>query len=220
VLGESDLMEFISQCSELRCERYWLLSGFCCWKFKQIAKIELGRKRKTQLSPQCVHIRANGTGYTRFNRVYFSIFRAKVWKIFFWLSGFCCWKFKQIAKIELGRKTQLSPQCVHIRANGTGYTNLIEFISQFSELRCERCFFYWVDFVARNSNKLQKLGLEGKISWALIVFTILDLEFSIMKMWKIKNVFTLGPTAQATLWKPSGPTFGGMFMRQYREVVN
>ncbi len=28
-LGEWDLMEFISQFSELRCERYWFLSGFC-----------------------------------------------------------------------------------------------------------------------------------------------------------------------------------------------
>ncbi len=37
-----------------------------------------------------------------------------------------------------------------------------------------------VDFIAKNSNKLQKLGLEGKkISWVL-------------------NVFTLGPTARAT----------------------
>jgi hypothetical protein len=35
---------------------------------------------------------------------------------------------------------------------------------------------FLVDFVDGNSNKLQKLGLEGKISWAL-------------------NVFTLGPTA-------------------------
>jgi hypothetical protein len=30
------------------------------------------------------------------------------------LSGFCCWKFKQIAKIGFGRKNQLSPQSVHI----------------------------------------------------------------------------------------------------------
>jgi len=34
--------------------------------------------------------------------------------------------------------------------------------------------------VARNSNKLQKLGLKGKISWVF-------------------NVFTLEPMAQATL---------------------
>jgi hypothetical protein len=40
--------------------------------------------------------------------------------------------------------------------------------------------YFLVDFVARNSNNLQKLGSERKINWAL-------------------NVFTLGPTAQATL---------------------
>ncbi len=39
---------------------------------------------------------------------------------------------------------------------------------------------FLMDFVAGNSNKLQKLGLQGKISWTL-------------------NVFTLGPTTQATL---------------------
>jgi hypothetical protein len=39
---------------------------------------------------------------------------------------------------------------------------------------------FWVIFVTGNSNKLQKLGLEGKISQAF-------------------NVFTLGPMAQATL---------------------
>jgi len=41
---------------------------------------------------------------------------------------------------------------------------------------------FWEDFVVENSNKLQKWGLEGKISWAL-------------------NVFTLGSTTQATLVK-------------------
>jgi len=39
---------------------------------------------------------------------------------------------------------------------------------------------FGVDFVAENSNKLPKLGLEGKISWTL-------------------NVFTLCPTTQVTL---------------------
>ncbi len=37
-----------------------------------------------------------------------------------------------------------------------------------------------MDFVVENSNKLQKLGLEGKVTQAL-------------------NVFTLGPRAHATL---------------------
>jgi hypothetical protein len=40
---------------------------------------------------------------------------------------------------------------------------------------------FWVDFVAENSNKSQKLGSEGKSSWAL------------------NDVFTLGPMAQSTL---------------------
>ncbi len=39
---------------------------------------------------------------------------------------------------------------------------------------------FWEDFVVGNSKKLQKLGLEGKISWAL-------------------NMFTFGPTAHPTL---------------------
>jgi hypothetical protein len=39
---------------------------------------------------------------------------------------------------------------------------------------------FLVHFVVENSNKLQKLGLEGKISWSF-------------------NVFTLGPTTQTTL---------------------
>ncbi len=63
-----------------------------------------------------------------------------------------------------------------------------------------KIFDFWVDFVAENSNKLQKLGLEGKKSvepsmcshcW---VFKI-----PIMKMWIMKNVITPRPTAQGTL---------------------
>jgi hypothetical protein len=39
---------------------------------------------------------------------------------------------------------------------------------------------FWMDFVVKNSNKLQKLSLEGKIGWAF-------------------NVFTVGPTTHGTL---------------------
>jgi len=53
-LDESDLIEFISQFSELRCKRYWFSNKFCCWKLKQITKI--GFRWKNHLSPQCVHI--------------------------------------------------------------------------------------------------------------------------------------------------------------------
>jgi len=61
-LSESELIEFVSQFSELRCGRYWFWSGFCCWKFKQIAKIGFGRKN--QLNLQCVHTWANGMCHT------------------------------------------------------------------------------------------------------------------------------------------------------------
>jgi hypothetical protein len=49
--------------------------------------------------------------------------------------------------------------------------DLIKFISKKLELRCG---WYWFlsGFVARNSNKLQKLGLEGKMSWVLNVFIV------------------------------------------------
>jgi hypothetical protein len=79
----------------------------------------------------------------RFNQVYFTIFRAKVWKI----------------------------------------------------------LIFWVYFVARISNKLQKLGLEGKISWAFNVCAHI-VEFRNFQLWnfeKMKNVFTLGLMEQATL---------------------
>jgi hypothetical protein len=37
---------------------------------------------------------------------------------------------------------------------------------------------FLIDFVTGNSNKLQKLGLEGKISWALNMFTFSNLKIS------------------------------------------
>ncbi len=35
---------------------------------------------------------------------------------------------------------------------------------------------FWVDFVDVNSKKLPKLSFEGKISWALSVLTLSNLE--------------------------------------------
>jgi hypothetical protein len=43
----------------------------------------------------------------------------------------------------------------------------------------------WMDFVVGNSNKLQKLGLEGKVSWALNVFTLPNLD--IFNLENVKN---------------------------------
>ncbi len=62
-----------------------------------------------------------------------------------------------------------------------------------------------VNFVAGNSNKLQKLGLEGKISWALSICSHcwINKKFNSENV-KIKNVFTLGLMAQATLVEVKG----------------
>jgi hypothetical protein len=51
----------------------------------------------------------------RFNRVYFTIFRAKVGKVIFFsffLSGFCCWKFKQSAKNWVLKEKSVEPSNV------------------------------------------------------------------------------------------------------------
>jgi hypothetical protein len=53
-------------------------------------------------------------------------------------------------------------------------SDLIDFISQFSQGMKNIAF--WVNFVPENSKKLQKLGLEGKIRWALNVCTLPNLK--------------------------------------------
>jgi len=62
-----------------------------------------------------------------------------------WGCSWCCWK---------------SPWQVKF--------NRVYF--KISELRCERYWFFEWTLLHWNSNKLQKLGLEGKFSWALHVF--------------------------------------------------
>jgi hypothetical protein len=64
----------------------------------------------------------------RFNKFYFKIFRAKVWKILI-CDGFCCWKFKQIVKNGFELKNQLNPQCVHTWVNGTNYTSYVKVVT-------------------------------------------------------------------------------------------
>ncbi len=60
---------------------------------------------------------------------------------------------------------------------------------------------FWMDFVVGNSNKLQKLGLEGKISWPFNVFTLPNLKKFNFENVKNENVFTLGATTQVMLMK-------------------
>ncbi len=55
-LYESDLIEFISQFSELRCER----NQFCWWKFKQIAKNWVWMAKSVE-PLRCVHTLAGNS---------------------------------------------------------------------------------------------------------------------------------------------------------------
>ncbi len=78
-LGDSDLTEFISQFSELRCERNWFLSRFLFWKIKEIAKFWVWKE--IQLSPQCVHTWANGTCDTSLSMKQGSLFCFVCWDL-------------------------------------------------------------------------------------------------------------------------------------------
>jgi hypothetical protein len=49
---------------------------------------------------------------------------------------------------------------------------------------------FWMDFVVGNSNKLQ--GLEGKLNWALNVFTLPNLDIFNSKNVKKKKCSHLG----------------------------
>jgi len=115
------------------------------------------------------------------------LFGATVWKLLI-IEPFSQWKR---SKIE-------TENCIGIWGcfwwcwwKALSQSDLIEFISQFSELRCQR-YWFLSGLCCWKFNKLQKLGLGGKISWPLNcqIYKVL-----ILKMWKIKNAFTLRPMA-------------------------
>ncbi len=60
---------------------------------------------------------------------------------------------------------------------------------------------FWVNFVSGNSNKLQQLGLEGKISWVLNVFTLPNLE--VFKSENVKNKECVHTWANKTIYTSS-----------------
>ncbi len=91
----------------------------------------------------------------------FRLFRTTMWKLLI-IEPFCQWKLNII-------KTESYLGCSWCHWKTLNKWDLIEFISQFSELGVEDIDI-WMDVVAKSPNKLQKLGLEGKINWALNVF--------------------------------------------------
>ncbi len=127
------------ECLELQCGSYRLLNHF----LNENSKENIWKKPYWKLGMFLVLLES--PWQVRFNRVYFTIFRAKVWKILIF-SEFCCWKFKQIEKLEFGRKNQCwthnvftflnleifnsenlkNKECVHTWANGTSYISMNE----------------------------------------------------------------------------------------------
>jgi hypothetical protein len=78
-------------------------------------------------------------------------------------------------------------------------SDLIEFISQILELRCRRYWFF-SDFFCWKFKQITKFGFGRKNQLnPQFVDMIKFRKKLILKMWKIKNVFTLGPIAHTTL---------------------
>jgi hypothetical protein len=128
--GVADL---VWDCLEVQCGSYWFLNHFLNEKLNKIE------------TENCIGIWEHfswccckALWRVKFNRVYFTIFRAKVWKVlsFEWL----CWKFNQIAKIGFGMKEQLSSQCVHI--------------AKFTYVKNKECVHTWAKGIGYTSHQL------------------------------------------------------------------
>ncbi len=96
----------------------------------------------------------------------FRLFGTMVWKLLI-TESFSQWKLNKLETENCIEIWGCSQCCWKAFLE----SDLIELISQFLELSVKDIDF-WVDFVAENLNKLQKLGLEGRISWAFNVFTL------------------------------------------------
>jgi hypothetical protein len=182
--------------------------------------------KEIQLSPQCVHTWANGTCYTSLSMKQGSLFGFVCWdlptRVFhaallvslessWWVRWFeTVWSYgveaidywtKFSMKIKKNKKWKLywnlgvlvilleSPQ--QVRCNKVHFTI-------FRTKVWKILIFEWILLLEIETN-WNKLGWEGKICWALNVFTLPNFrKFQILRMWKIKNVFTLGPTCVHT----------------------
>jgi hypothetical protein len=90
------------------------------------------------------------------------LFGATMWKLLI-IEPFFQWKLNKIKNENFIGICKCSWCCWKAHSD----SDLIKFISK---LRCEK-YWFLVPFVHENLNKLQKLSLEGKISWAVNVFT-------------------------------------------------
>jgi hypothetical protein len=118
-----------------------------------------------------------------------------------WLFGAMVWKLLIIEPFFQGKLNKIQIQnYIGIWRKAFGESNLIKFISQFQNKGVEDIDF-WVEFVIGNSNKLQKLVLERKISWALNVFTLPN--FKKFNFKDVKNKECVHTKANGTCYNSS-----------------
>ncbi len=106
-----------------------IIEPFCEWKLNKI-------KTESSIDIWGVLDVKESHRQVGFNRVYFTIFRAKVWKILTFEWILLLKNSNKSQKLGFRRKNQLSSQCVHTWANNIGYTNVIE------ELTCNTLSWY------------------------------------------------------------------------------
>jgi hypothetical protein len=126
---------------------------------------------------------------------WFETVGAKVWKLLI-IESFSQWKLNKIQ----------TKNCTGIWGHSWccwkafGESDLIEFISQFSELRCvcvwKILICEWILFLEIQINCKNWVGKEKSVEPSKCSHCRI-LKFSILKLWKIMNMFTLGPPAQA-----------------------
>jgi len=85
-----------------------IIESFSQWKLNKI------KTEKLYWNLGWFLVLLEGPWWVRFNWVYCTIFRAKMWKILIFEWILLLEKFKQITNIGFGRNNQLNPQCVHI----------------------------------------------------------------------------------------------------------
>jgi hypothetical protein len=110
-------MDLVWDCLELLgvwCESYWLFNHFLNEKKNQIWQLYWN------LEVFLVFRKAlDESDLIRFISQFWELRCGRYW----FLGAFWRWKFKQITKIGIGRKNQLSPQCAHTWANITFYSS-------------------------------------------------------------------------------------------------
>ncbi len=118
------------------------------------------------------------------------LFRATMWKLLI-IESFSQWKLNKI-------KTE---NCIGIWGcswcswNALDKSDFIEFSWGAEDSD------FWVDFLAENSNKLENLGLEGKLSWALGVLAQATVGWNNERTTQKSAVFLLAlPGKLQVLW--------------------